>query len=141
MTQPPSPPPPETPPPGASPPPSQPPPPAAPQPAGTRNLMIALSYLGPLALIPLLVEKEDEEVQWHARHGLVLLVAEILATTLLLVAWTMASAVFPPLGCLFYLVALAFFLGIAIVHILAIVKGIHGKRFIVPGLSDLAARF
>ena len=39
--------------------------------------MIVLSYLGLLALIPLLVEKNDKEVQWHAKHGLVLLVAEI----------------------------------------------------------------
>ena len=39
--------------------------------------MIVLAYLGPLALIPLLMEKEDQEVQWHAKHGLVLTVAEV----------------------------------------------------------------
>ena len=30
-------------------------------------------YLGLLALIPLIVEKNDRDVQWHAKHGLVLL--------------------------------------------------------------------
>ena len=38
---------------------------------------IVLAYLGPLALIPFLVEKEDQEVQWHAKHGLVLTGAAI----------------------------------------------------------------
>ena len=39
--------------------------------------MIVLSYLWILALVPLLVEKDDKEVQWHAKHGIVLMVAEI----------------------------------------------------------------
>ena len=40
-----------------------------------RGPMIVLSYLWVLALIPLLVEKDDPEVQWHAKHGLVLAAA------------------------------------------------------------------
>ena len=64
------------------PPPPAPPPAPAPSSSGTggssnRGLMIALSYLWLLALIPLLVEKDDAEVQWHAKHGLTLLVAEV----------------------------------------------------------------
>ena len=46
-------------------------------PSNNRTVMIVLSYLWLLALVPLLVEKEDKEVQWHAKHGLVLLLAEI----------------------------------------------------------------
>ena len=38
-----------------------------------RTVMLVLSYLGILALVPLLVEKEDSEVQWHAKHGLIML--------------------------------------------------------------------
>ena len=57
-----------------------PPPPPLP-PGGTqssnRGVMIVLSYLWLLALVPLLVEKEDKEVQWHAKHGIVLMIAEI----------------------------------------------------------------
>ena len=48
-------------------------PPQPPPPAGQRNTgMLVLSYLGLLALIPLVVEKNDKDVQWHAKHGLVL---------------------------------------------------------------------
>ncbi len=47
-------------------------------PSSNRNVMIVLSYLWLLALIPLVVEKEDREVQWHAKHGLVLTGAEVL---------------------------------------------------------------
>ena len=45
--------------------------------SSNRGIMIVLSYLWLLALVPLLVEKEDKEVQWHAKHGIVLMVAEI----------------------------------------------------------------
>ena len=38
-----------------------------------RGVMIVLAYLWLLALIPLLLEKQDAEVQWHAKHGLVLM--------------------------------------------------------------------
>ena len=60
---------------GVPPPPEPPPtaPPAGP-PGGDKSLMLVLSYLGLLAIIPLLVEK-DEEVQWHAKNGLVLFLA------------------------------------------------------------------
>jgi ABC-type nickel/cobalt efflux system permease component RcnA len=47
-------------------------------PSSNRNVMILLSYLWLLALIPLVVEKDDREVQWHAKHGLVLAVAELI---------------------------------------------------------------
>ena len=46
-------------------------------PSSNRGVMIVLSYLWILALVPLLTEKEDEEVRWHAKHGIVLMVAEI----------------------------------------------------------------
>jgi hypothetical protein len=41
--------------------------------SSNRTIMIVLSYLWILAIVPLLVEKEDKEVQWHAKHGIVLL--------------------------------------------------------------------
>ena len=52
--------------------------PGAGTPSSNRNVMILLSYLWLLALIPLVVEKDDREVQWHAKHGLVLAVAELI---------------------------------------------------------------
>ena len=44
-----------------------------------RGMMIVLAYLWLLALVPLVVEKQDAEIQWHARNGIVLMVAEIVA--------------------------------------------------------------
>lgn len=134
-TVPPSPPPP----PGAAPPP---PPPGGgvPPPAGgvsqNRGLMIVLSYLWILAIVPLVTEKEDREVQWHAKHGLVLLVAEVI----LYVAITVLGML-PVVGCA--TLALWPIVGLAalIVRILCIVKGVNGERFVIPGISQYADRF
>jgi uncharacterized membrane protein len=128
-----------------------PPPPAAPssapanKPAGVvsdnRNIMIVLSYLGLLALIPLLVEKDDSEVQWHAKHGLVLLVVEVVVFVALQVVIMLLGAISGGLGCIFGLLVPIFVLAILIVHILCIVKGINGQRFLIPGISEFANRF
>jgi len=45
------------------------------EPSPNRGVMIVLAYLWPLALVPLLLEKHDPEVQWHAKHGIVLMIA------------------------------------------------------------------
>ena len=65
-----TPPPPPPPPPGGSYTPPPPPPPGGPLPSSDRTIMLVLSYLGILALIPLLMKKDDTEVQWHAKNGL-----------------------------------------------------------------------
>ena len=121
------------------------PPPPPPQPAATgggggdssnRTLMIVLSYLGLLALIPLLMEKDDQEVQWHAKHGLVLF-----ATWVILGFVLGALSAVPVLGCLSLMVSLFLPIAALVVHIICIVKGINGERFLIPGLSDFANKF
>jgi len=121
-------------------------PPPPPQPAeadsgsggesSNRTLMIVLSYLGLLALIPLLMEKEDQEVQWHAKHGLVLF-----ATWVILGFVLGALSAVPVLGCLSIMVSLLLPIAALVVHIICIVKGINGERFVIPGLSDFANKF
>ena len=122
--------------------PPPPPPPAEPPPrepavkevvSENRNVMIVLAYLWLLALIPLLVEKEDREVQWHAKHGLVLTVVEVVVMIL--------GAISGGLGCIFTLLIPIFMLAILIVHVLCIVKGINGQRFLIPGISEFADKF
>ena len=109
-----------------------PPPPAA---SGQPNVaMIVLAYLWILALIPLLVEKEDREVQWHAKHGLVLTAAEIAIS----LALGVMSSFLACIGCI---IALPIFLAFLVVRIMCIVKGMKGERFMIPGLSPLADRF
>jgi len=103
--------------------------------------MIVLAYLWLLALIPLLVEKEDREVQWHAKHGLVLTVVEVVVMIGLQVVGIILGAVSGGLGCVFTLLIPVFMLAIVIVHVLCIVKGINGQRFLIPGVSEFADKF
>jgi uncharacterized membrane protein len=127
-----------------------PPPPAEPPPqepaakevvSENRNVMIVLAYLWLLALIPLLVEKDDREVQWHAKHGLVLTVVEVVVLIGLQIVVMILGAVSGGLGCIFSLLLPVVMLAILIVHVLCIVKGINGQRFLLPGISEFADRF
>jgi uncharacterized membrane protein len=102
--------------------------------------MIVLSYLWLLALIPLLVEKEDKEVQWHAKHGLVLLVAEF-AVGILLFVFQLGLSMIDWVGCGGCVLYSIFYLGVLILHVLCIVKGVNGQRLLIPGLSQYADRF
>ena len=128
------------------PPPYTPPPPAGPGSGAVspnRSIMIVLSYMWLLALIPLLIEKEDKEVQWHAKHGLVLMVGEwILLIALWFVQIAMiATHILAFLGCLLGILHLVIWLGIAVLHIICIIKGTQGQRFLIPGISQYADRF
>ena len=111
-----------------------------PAPAGTvssnRSVMIVLSYLWILSLVPLLVEKDDQEVQWHAKHGIVLMVAEI-------VFWIAFNIVIYmiPFGCVVGLIGPLVALAFLAVHIVAIIKGLNGQRLVIPTLSEYASRF
>ena len=131
------------PPPSYNPPP--PPPPSSGGPVGpgtvspNRPIMIVLSYLWILAVIPLVAEKDDREVQWHAKHGLVILVAEIIVWVALSMLSMATSGIDCGLtGCGLQGVASLVFL---VIRILAIVKGLNGQRLIIPVLSDFANRF
>lgn len=129
------------------PPPSYTPPPPPPPPSAggpgyvspNRSIMIVLSYLGLLAIIPLVTEKEDREVQWHAKHGLVLFAADIALIVLLTIFTSIFS--FVDLGCTGCILQWIASIVIFVVHIMAIVKGVNGQRLIIPGLSDFADRF
>lgn len=122
----------------SAPPPS--PPPVAPA-ASNRNLMVVLSYLWLLALIPLLTEKGDKEVQWHAKHGLVLTVAEFALWLVLHLVTRLLIVATAGLGCFVVLLFPLIGLAILALHIICIVKGVNGQRFVIPGLSDFADKF
>jgi len=113
------------------PPPPPPPPPPAPV-SSNRSVMLVLSYLGILALIPLITEKGDREVQWNAKNGLVFLVAYLVLT----VGLFMASFVVGVVGML----QIPLWLGYLVVIILGITNALNGKRFVIPGISELADR-
>ena len=111
------------------------------EPSPNRGVMIVLSYLWPLALVPLLVEKDDPEIQWHAKHGIVLMVAEII----ILIAFAMVTSIVSlatfGLGCVLSVFVIFLWIAILAVHVIAIIMGINGKRFLIPGVSEYADRF
>lgn len=115
-----------------------PPPPAGGSPASSdRTLMLVLSYLGILALIPLLTKKDDPEVQWHAKNGLALLVAEIV----LYIAVRIVAGHLPVgIGCGFGMISCVLWLAFLVVWILCIVKAVQGGRFRIPIITDLAEK-
>ncbi|MGH9379409.1 MAG: DUF4870 domain-containing protein [Thermoanaerobaculia bacterium] len=102
----------------------------------SRTLMLVLSYLGILALFPLLMEKDDQEVQWHAKHGLLLFGAWIA----LWIVFSILGQV-PVLGCLVLVGAPLAGLAYLVVIILGIVKATKGERFRIPWLSDFADKW
>jgi uncharacterized membrane protein len=120
-----------------------------PTPAGgtqssNRTVMIVLSYLWILALVPLLTEKQDKEVQWHAKHGIVLMVAELVLWIVLFVVQLTITHI-PFLGCLVAIVTgllgIVVWLGVLVIHIVCIVKGVNGQRFTLPYISEYADKF
>ena len=129
------------------PPPSEtaPPPPSSPPPvsggsagASPNTLMLVLSYLWILFLIPWLVEKEDQEVQWHAKHGGVLTIAEFILWAAFVIVSMVSGGL---LGCVLLPFQLLLSLGIIVVHIICIVKAIQGERFKLPVLTPLVEKF
>ena len=117
---------------GAAAPPPPPPPPPAPPASSNRSVMLVLSYIGILALIPLLTEKNDREVQWHAKHGLVLLVSYLVLTVGIFIASMIIG--------FFGLLQIPLWIGYLVVIILGITNALNGKRFVIPGVSDFAEK-
>lgn len=106
-----------------------------------RGVMIVLAYLWALALVPLLLDKHDPEVQWHAKHGLVLMFAELLLLFVYIVLTSIVSLATLGLGCVLSILLVFGWIGILALHVVAILKGVSGTRLIIPGLSDYANRF
>lgn len=103
-----------------------------------RGLMIVLSYLWILALVPLLTEKQDQEVRWHAKHGIVLMLAECAFWVVFVIFTNLLAAVTLGLGCLVSAIGPLIGLALIVVHAFAIVRGLNGQRLIVPGISEFA---
>lgn len=98
--------------------------------------MLILAYVAFLGVVPLLAARNDAEVRWHARNGL-LLFGAVLA--IVLVA-TLVGTMLPALGCLYAIVLFFVLVLYAVIAILAIVKALDGQRLLVPGISKYAGR-
>lgn len=88
------------------------------------KLVAALSYLGILFLVPLLVKRESPFCQFHAKQGLVFCI-------IFFVGWILFMI--PVLGWLAWL-------AVVILDIVALVKTLSGERWEVPIIGDLAKK-
>ena len=113
-----------------------PPPPGGSTGGSDRTLMVVLAYLWILALIPLLAKKEDREVQWHAKNGLAILVAEVAIWVLFFIL----NMVMPTgaLGCGMATIQCVISIGFLVLRIICIMKAVAGQRYRVPVVSDFA---
>jgi hypothetical protein len=106
-----------------------------------RGVMIVLAYLWPLAFVPLLLEKGDPEVQWHAKHGVVLMIAELVLLFAYITMTSLVSLATLGLGCILGVFVVFGWFGVLALHVAAILKGVNGGRLIVPHVSQYADRF
>jgi hypothetical protein len=114
---------------------------AAADPFPNRSVMIVLAYLWPLALVPLVLDKADPEAQWHAKHGLVLMIAELLLIFGWFVMTSLVTFATLGLGCVLSVFLVFAWVAILALHVVAILKGLNGGRLIIPGVSEYASRF
>jgi len=102
---------------------------------GDRQLMLALSYILFLGLIPLIVRKDDREITWHAKNGLLLFGVYVVIQIL----WSVLQWFLPPeIGCALGFASCAIFIAYIVVAIMAIMKALKGQRMRFPILSDIA---
>jgi uncharacterized membrane protein len=94
------------------------------------NKAIALlSYIGLLVLIPLLVEKEDEFVQFHAKQGLVLLITGIAISVINIIPILgQIIFLFGGLGCLF-------------LALTGIINVLNGQKKQLPLIGQFSEKF
>ena len=103
--------------------------------------MIVLAYLWPLALVPLLLDKNDPDVQWHAKHGIVLMGAELVLLFAYMMVTSLVSLATLGIGCVLSLFMIFGWVAVMALHVVAIVKGLNGGRLMIPGISEYANRF
>jgi len=105
------------------------------------RILLVFGYLGPLAIVSLVASRR-EFVKWHAKQGLIL---SIFVSALYLVilrplihvtdhwAWSWVTE-------LIWAMTWAVALGVVLMMLVCIIRGLEGERFKLPILGDLADR-
>jgi len=97
--------------------------------------MLILSYLGLLSIIPYVASKHPD-VRWHAKQGLTLALAMIVAS----VAIAIVSAL-PLIGWLFGLLGPLVSLAGLVLIVVGIAKALGGERWRMPVIAELAEKW
>ena len=109
--------------------------------APNRAAMLVLAYMWPLAVVPLFLATDDAEVQWHAKHGLVLMAAELALLLGLSIVMQLLMVITLGIGCLASIAFVFLWAGVLVLHVVAIVRALGGRRLIIPGVSEYASRY
>lgn len=97
--------------------------------AADNKPLTVLSYIGFLFLVPLLMAKDDKFAQFHAKQGMVLFLAFLLASVVNII---------PVLGQLISFLGTIFCLVLAIMGILNV---LNGEQKELPLIGQLAKKF
>ncbi len=104
------------------------------------RVLLVFGYLGPLSLVSLVASRR-EFVKWHAKQGL------LLSATLILIYPILKSVHFildryfwDFFGELFWIAVWMVLVGIMVMMLVCIIRGLEGERFRVPLLGELADR-
>ena len=104
---------------------------------GTNNKGITyLSYLGILALIPFMTEKDDEFVQFHAKQGLNLFIFEIIGAVVLNIL-SFATSIFWFLSIVISFISWIVYLLFLIVSIIGLVNVSKGLKTPLPDIGSI----
>ena len=95
-----------------------------------------LAYLGVLCFIPLLTQKQNSFVMFHARQGLVLFITEMIMVILNIFLSGISFV-----GLFFAFVFSLLGLACAVLSIIGIIQAIQGKEWKLPILGDFAQKF
>ncbi len=95
---------------------------------GERLKDLILCYAGPWAFRPYLRNRDDEELLWHARQGVLLAFVEVVLTLMLVIL-----GLFPIVGILALRIALpVWLLWCLAMSVTSIMQATKGKRHKVP---------
>jgi uncharacterized membrane protein len=100
------------------------------------KLWCILAYLGVLCFIPLLTQKQNSFVMFHAKQGLTLFITEMIVWIVRLFIWHI-----PYIGWIISLVLGLVGLGCFVLSIIGIIQAIQGKEWKMPILGDFAQKF
>ncbi len=106
------------------------------------RVLLVFGYLGPLALVSLVASRR-EFVKWHAKQGLALSLALLLIYPILrwvhlgLDGW---GTFWQPVAEIFRVMSWLVVLGVIIMGLVSIIRGLEGERFKIPMLGELVDR-
>ena len=98
----------------------------------SNRAMGILAYIGPLVLIPLFAAKESPFARFHSNQGLVLLIAEVIAST----GFKILSKL-KLIGWIFAVLSVLVSIGIAVLTVKGIVNAARGRAKELPVIGSI----